>query len=53
MIDDIPVLDAVVHSYNLDKDNFATKYADIISAIVYGSVLAGTRPGYMVGRTTT
>ena len=32
----------------LDKDNFATKYADIISAIVYWSVLAGTRPGYMV-----
>ena len=48
MIDDIPVLDAVVHSYNLDKDNFATKYAEIIAAIVYGGVVAATRPGYMV-----
>jgi uncharacterized protein len=50
LIDDIPVIDAVVHAYNMDPDNYATKAADVICEIVYGSVMAGTRPGYRVSR---
>lgn len=30
MIDDLPVVDAVVHAYNWDRDNFANAHADIL-----------------------
>jgi predicted TIM-barrel fold metal-dependent hydrolase len=45
MIDGIPVIDAVIHAYNLDPSNYAGKYADIISELVYGSVVANASPG--------
>jgi uncharacterized protein len=45
MIDGIPVIDAVIHAYNLDPSNYAGAYADIISELVYGSVVANAAKG--------
>jgi hypothetical protein len=45
MIDGIPVLDAVVHPYNMDPDNYRDKFAEVVCAIVYESVRVAARPG--------
>ena len=50
MIDGIPVIDGVVHPYNLDADNEAQPAAAVIREIVYESVIRAARPGYVVGR---
>lgn len=47
MIDGIPVIDAVIHAYNLAQSNYAGAYADVISELVYGSVAANA-PADMV-----
>jgi uncharacterized protein len=47
MIDGIPVIDAVIHAYNLAPSNYAGAYADVISELVYGSVAANA-PADMV-----
>jgi uncharacterized protein len=45
MIDGIPVIDAVIHAYNLAPSNYAGNYADIIAELVYGSVAANAGKG--------
>src|SRR5260370_31209243 len=40
MIDGIPVIDAVIHAYNLAPSNYAGADAEVISELVYGSVAA-------------
>ena len=47
MIDDIPVIDAVIHAYNLDPSNYAGSYADIIAELVYGSVAGNAASGFV------
>ncbi|SPT58051.1 Predicted metal-dependent hydrolase of the TIM-barrel fold [Actinomadura madurae] len=46
MIDGIPVIDAVVHPYNLTEENFRTEHARAITAIVSGGNRAVAPPGY-------
>ena len=46
MIDGLPVLDAVVHAYNMDAVNYANRFAAPLCDLVYGSVFATARPGY-------
>ncbi|MDT5355075.1 MAG: uncharacterized protein QOJ56_3607 [Mycobacterium sp.] len=46
MIDGIPVIDAVVHPYNLREDNFRTPHARPITDIVSGGNRAVAPPGY-------
>jgi predicted TIM-barrel fold metal-dependent hydrolase len=45
MIDGIPVIDAVIHAYNMDRSNYVGAFADTICELVYGSVMANARPG--------
>jgi predicted TIM-barrel fold metal-dependent hydrolase len=51
MIDGLPVLDAVIHAYNMDAANFANRFAAPLCDLVYGSVLATARPGFAPTRT--
>jgi uncharacterized protein len=46
VIDDIPVIDAVVHPYNFAEDNFRNDYARAITDMVSGSNRATSPPGY-------
>ncbi len=46
MIDGLPVLDAVVHAYNMDAANYANRFAAPLCDLVYGSVVATARHGY-------
>jgi predicted TIM-barrel fold metal-dependent hydrolase len=43
MIDGIPVVDAVIHAYNMDASNFANRFAAPLCDLVYHSV-TGTAP---------
>ncbi|WP_433755727.1 amidohydrolase family protein [Nocardia sp. CA-135398] len=47
MIEDVPVIDAVVHSYNLDESNFANKWgrpsAELTAAATYAAQSVGYR----------
>ncbi|CAH2404134.1 amidohydrolase family protein [Mesorhizobium escarrei] len=46
MIDGLPVIDAVIHAYNMDASNFANRFAKPLADLVYQSVIATARPGY-------
>lgn len=46
MIDGFPVIDAVIHAYNMDPANFANRFAAPLCDLVFGSVTANTKPGY-------
>jgi predicted TIM-barrel fold metal-dependent hydrolase len=46
VIDGIPVIDAVVHPYNLTEENFRTPHARPITDIVSGGNRAVAPPGY-------
>jgi predicted TIM-barrel fold metal-dependent hydrolase len=46
MIDGIPVIDAVIHAYNMDPSNFANRFAAPLCDLVYHSVLGTARPGF-------
>lgn len=46
MIEDIPVIDAVVHAYNLHPSNFANKWGRPSAELVTGVSYAGSKPGY-------
>lgn len=50
MIDDVPVIDAVVHAYNLDPANYANKWGRPSSELVAGASHAGSKPGYRLPR---
>lgn len=50
MIDDIPVIDAVVHPYNLTEENFRTSHARPITDIVSGGNRAVAPPGYRLSK---
>jgi predicted TIM-barrel fold metal-dependent hydrolase len=50
MIDGLPVLDAVIHPYNMSVGNHATAFAGPIAEAVYASVTALSKPGYGLGR---
>jgi hypothetical protein len=46
MIDGLPVVDAVIHAYNMEPANFANRFAEPLCDLVYGSVLGMALPGY-------
>ncbi|QBR04126.1 amidohydrolase family protein [Paraburkholderia pallida] len=46
MIDGIPVIDAVIHAYNMSESNFANRFAKPLCDLVYHSVTGTARPGY-------
>jgi len=46
MIDGLPVIDAVIHAYNMDPANFANRFAAPLCDLVYGSVAATASAGY-------
>jgi predicted TIM-barrel fold metal-dependent hydrolase len=50
MIDRMPVIDAVVHAYNMDPRNRAGEGAETICEIVYESVRVAARPGFLVAK---
>jgi predicted TIM-barrel fold metal-dependent hydrolase len=50
MIDGIPVIDAVIHAYNMDASNFANRFAAPLCDLVYHSVLGTARPGFAPSR---
>lgn len=45
MIDGLPVIDAVIHAYNVDRSNFANEFAEPIADLVYHSVVGTALPG--------
>lgn len=47
MIDGMPVMDAVIHAYNVDPSNYANKYARPLAEMVLGSVNALMPPSYV------
>ena len=50
MIDGIPVLDGIIHAYNLDPDNYTNRHAAIVSELITGMVAAMSRHGYFAAR---
>jgi uncharacterized protein len=50
VIDGIPVIDAVIHPYNLAEENFRTDHARWITAMLSGGNHAASAPGYRLTR---
>lgn len=50
MIEGVPVVDAVVHAYNLDPDNYANQWGLPSTELVTGACYAGSKPGYRLPR---
>lgn len=50
MIDNIPVIDAVVHAYNLDPSNYANQWGSPSTELVTGACYFGSKPGYRLPR---
>jgi predicted TIM-barrel fold metal-dependent hydrolase len=50
MIDGMPVLDGIIHAYNLDPDNYANAHAGIVAELIVGMVGAMARPEYVASR---
>src|SRR5438034_7705948 len=50
MIDGIPVIDAVVHPYNLREDNFRNKYARWITDLVSNGNRDSGTAGYRMSK---
>ena len=46
MIDGLPVIDAVIHAYNMDPANFANRFAAPLCDLVYHAVTGTALPGY-------
>ena len=46
MIGDIPVLDGIIHAYNLHPSNYANSHGAIVANMIGGMVNAMSRPGY-------
>jgi uncharacterized protein len=46
MIKGIPVIDGIVHAYNLDPSNYANPHAAIVANMIGGMVNAMSVPGY-------
>jgi predicted TIM-barrel fold metal-dependent hydrolase len=46
VIDGLPVLDAVIHAYNMDPANFANRFAAPLCDLVYHSVIGTARKDY-------
>ena len=46
MIDGLPVIDAVIHAYNMDSANFANRFAAPLCDLVFHSVVGTALPGY-------
>ena len=46
MIDGLPVIDAVIHAYNMDSSNFANRFAAPLCDLVFHSVVGTSLPGY-------
>jgi hypothetical protein len=47
MIDGAPVIDAVVHAYNMDPANYANRFAKPLADLVYYSGVGLATPGYV------
>nr|WP_271209106.1 amidohydrolase family protein [Rhodococcus wratislaviensis]GLK33559.1 amidohydrolase [Rhodococcus wratislaviensis] len=50
MIDGLPVVDAIVHPYNLSKDNEKTPHAGYITRMLSGANHQALGPGYRIPR---
>lgn len=50
MIEDNVVIDAVVHAYNLDPDNYANQWGQPSAELVTGACYFGSKPGYRLPR---
>jgi predicted TIM-barrel fold metal-dependent hydrolase len=50
MLDGIPVIDGIIHAYNLDPSNYANRHAAIVSELIVGMVSAMSRPGFVAPR---
>lgn len=46
MIGDMPVLDGIIHAYNLHPSNYANRHGAIVAGLIGGMVGAMSRPGY-------
>lgn len=46
MIDGLPVIDAVIHAYNMNPDNFANRFAAPLCDLVFHSVAGAAIPRY-------
>jgi predicted TIM-barrel fold metal-dependent hydrolase len=47
MIDGVPVIDAVIHAYNMDPSNYANRFAKPLCDLVYHSVVALATKGFV------
>jgi predicted TIM-barrel fold metal-dependent hydrolase len=47
MIDGMPVLDGIIHAYNLSPENYANHHAGIVSELIVGMVGAMAEPAYV------
>jgi uncharacterized protein len=47
LIDGAPIVDAVIHAYNMDAANYANRFAQPLADLVYHSGLALASPGYV------
>jgi predicted TIM-barrel fold metal-dependent hydrolase len=50
MIDGIPVIDGIIHAYNLDPSNYANRHAGIVAELIAGMVSAMARPDFVAPR---
>lgn len=46
MINGMPVMDAVIHAYNMAPENYANRFAKPLCDLVYGSMATMSAPGY-------
>lgn len=46
MIQGLPVIDAVIHAYNMDPTNYANRFAAPLCDLVFGSVNGTASPGF-------
>lgn len=50
MIDGMPVLDGIIHAYNLSPENYANDHARIVSELIVGMIGAMANPAYVASR---
>jgi hypothetical protein len=48
MIDEMPVVDAVVHPYNADPSNFASQYGEALTEMLWAGHYFMSPPGYRI-----
>jgi predicted TIM-barrel fold metal-dependent hydrolase len=46
MIDGVPVIDAIVHSYDLGPENYKNRWAEPVGELLWGAMYGASPPGY-------